>query len=330
MTIESLHKWCAAQDIHVSARTLYRDIEDISHYFHLKEEELLEWQGEFNKTYWRIVKRDDSITDSNYTLHDQMTEALLATGAVTPLPVKDMFGEGYYKAVEFLLEKQNSKSFPIQTLQQHIVSTHWGESRYAPKHRKFIHDVIWSIENHRYIEVEYYAFHSSRKPTLMVIQCLPRKIVLHKGGLYFMFQHCNDIQFINIESIQQLNISHRHQEKLNSEFDIYSILKKKFGISGNNLPISKVRIKFDAVDSIPSSILVHTPNWHASQKVIKGKSGSTILEMECEISDELVSWILSWMEHAEVLSPPELKAFILQKAQAIAERYRATDAPIAV
>lgn len=322
MTIESLHKWCAAQDIHVSSRTLYRDIEDISHYFHLKEEELLEWQGEFNKTYWRIVKRDDSITDSNYTLHDQMTEALLATGAAIPLPVKGMYSEGYYKALEFLLEKQNSKSFPLQSLQQHFVSTHWGDSGFVPKHKQYIHDVIWSIENQRYIEVEHFVLNTSPKSTLMVRLYLPIKVVLHKGGVYFMVQYYDDIQFIHIESIQQLNISHRHQEKLSSENNINNILKRKFGISGNNHPVAKVRIKFEAVESFPESFWVHTKNWHSSQKIIKGKSGTSIIEMECEISEELVSWILSWMEYAEVISPPELKAYVYQKALAIAQCYQ--------
>jgi predicted DNA-binding transcriptional regulator YafY len=322
MTIETLHKWCKSQDIHVSARTIYRDIEDISHYFHHKEEELLEWQGEFNKTYWRIVKRDDAPGESNYTLNDQMTEALLATGAVTPLPVKDIFGEGYYKAVDFLLEKQNSKSFPMQTLQQHIISTHWGESRYTPKHKKFIHDVIWSIENQRHIEIETHQKSKSKNHTSDFGLYLPRKIVLHKGGLYFMVQKQDHIQFIDIEAICKLNISHRHQEKLNSDHDIYSILNQRFGISGNNLPTVKLRIQFDATESIPASILVHTKNWHPSQKLKKGKSGSAILEMQCEISDELVSWILSWMDYAEVISPPELKAYVLEKAHAITQRYQ--------
>jgi hypothetical protein len=322
MTIDSLHTWCKAQDIHVSARTLYRDIEDISNYFHHKDEELLIWQGEFNKTYWRIVKREDATPDASIAMQDQMTEALIISGALSSLPVKDLFGESYNKAIEYLLEKQNSKSFPIQSLQQHVIHTHWGESQYAAKHKKYIHDVIWSIENQRYIELEYFENTIQQKKNQHLSEIfLPRKIVCHRGGLYIMLQKHDLIFFIDIESIRSLTISSRYQEKADTIPDIQEVLKQRFGISGHQLPIIKLRIQFHGIATLPSPFW-HTKNWHPTQKIIKGKNGAYILEMQCALSEELISWILSCMDYAEVISPPELKEYVLLKAVAILSRYQ--------
>jgi len=43
--------------------------------------------------------------------------------------------------------------------------------------------------------------------------------------------------------------------------------------------------------------------WHTSQKIKHHRDGSLTLEMRVVISDELRSWVGSWLEYVEVIKP---------------------------
>ena len=72
-----------------------------------------------------------------------------------------------------------------------------------------------------------------------------------------------------------------------------------------------VRVRFSAE-------IAHTIKdriWMPGQKISNDSDGRTTLEFEAAGKMELVSWILSYGIHAEVLDPPELRKEIKRQAK---------------
>ena len=58
------------------------------------------------------------------------------------------------------------------------------------------------------------------------------------------------------------------------------------------------------------------------QKITTGSDGRTTLEFEAAGKMELISWILSYGLHAEVLDPPELRKEVRRQVKGMREMYR--------
>jgi len=65
-------------------------------------------------------------------------------------------------------------------------------------------------------------------------------------------------------------------------------------------------------------------HWHSSQEYSEADNGSLILELQVGLSPELISWIFSWNEYVDVLSPPELIETMSKKVNRIKKKYPAT------
>ena len=147
----------------------------------------------------------------------------------------------------------------------------------------------------------------------------PRRIVYFKGGLYVVvyirrFEKFRLLALQRIKKFKQLDAVHPELP----HFDPELYWKKKFGLfSADAQP---VKIAFSA------EVRMHIEgrHWHASQAFSEGKKGSLILELQVGLSPELVSWIFSWNEYAEVLSPPELITMISKKVDLLKNIYPAT------
>ena len=74
-----------------------------------------------------------------------------------------------------------------------------------------------------------------------------------------------------------------------------------------------MRIHFDAF----AARLVNERQRHASQKMKPLADGALELSMELGSLEEIERWVLSWVEHATVLEPAELKRRIRRAAEAI-------------
>ena len=78
-------------------------------------------------------------------------------------------------------------------------------------------------------------------------------------------------------------------------------LKNSFGIFSGSKPTT-VEILFDRF----ASRLIRERHWHSSQRITEMKGGRLKLSLELGGFEEVERWILSWGDHAHVLSPPEL------------------------
>ncbi|MGV3533076.1 MAG: helix-turn-helix transcriptional regulator [Chthoniobacteraceae bacterium] len=117
--------------------------------------------------------------------------------------------------------------------------------------------------------------------------------------------------------MRKVRLTNTHFE-LPEDFSIAAHLKRSFGVfhPGEDAKIRKVRILFDAW----AGTLVSERIWHESQKIKRRASGEVELTLELSGLEEVERWVLSWGEHATVLSPARLRERIRQVGKVLAER----------
>ena len=101
-----------------------------------------------------------------------------------------------------------------------------------------------------------------------------------------------------------------------ADFSIQRHLGESFGVfrgetSGRS---QTVRIRFDAW----AARLVSERVWHESQEIKSLPGGRIELRLDLSGLEEIERWILSWGEHAEVISPKRLRERIQEVGRAIA------------
>jgi predicted DNA-binding transcriptional regulator YafY len=73
-----------------------------------------------------------------------------------------------------------------------------------------------------------------------------------------------------------------------------------------------------------SQAVAHTVRerlWHPSQRIKTMPDGSIVLSFEAGGRMEIISWLLSYGEHAEVLAPAELREEVGRKIGEMAAHY---------
>jgi proteasome accessory factor B len=80
----------------------------------------------------------------------------------------------------------------------------------------------------------------------------------------------------------------------------------------------KVRVRFSA----EIAHAVKDRIWMPGQKVKTDREGEVTIEFEAAGEMELVSWILSYGAHAEVLEPPELRKEVRRHIKEMRQYYR--------
>jgi proteasome accessory factor B len=79
-----------------------------------------------------------------------------------------------------------------------------------------------------------------------------------------------------------------------------------------------VKVRFDSF----ASRLVRERDWHPTQKIREIKGGGIELEMTLGALEEIERWILSWGDHAEVLSPKTLVNSVKKRISTMQKTYR--------
>ncbi len=99
-------------------------------------------------------------------------------------------------------------------------------------------------------------------------------------------------------------------------FDIGKYFGNSFGVFAGEGSI-EVRIRFDA----GAARLVAERTWHPTQDLRALPGGESELTLRLNDLREVAAWVLSWGEHAWVVSPPELVESVRNSHVAAASRY---------
>ena len=130
----------------------------------------------------------------------------------------------------------------------------------------------------------------------------PYSLLFYKGGLYLVGYAHNraEIRTFAMERVVRAE-SLKERFELPPDYQPGERLKGSFGIVGEQ-PMA-IRVRF-------TPVVAHTIRdriWHPTQVLEQQEDGRVVLAMEAGGKMEIVSWLLSYGAHAEVLEPPELR-----------------------
>jgi proteasome accessory factor B len=130
----------------------------------------------------------------------------------------------------------------------------------------------------------------------------PYTMIFYKGGLYLMgYAHNRQaLRTFAVERISRVEMG-RERFEMPEEFKPEEQFRSAFGIVDEESMQIKVRFSPAIAHTIRGRV------WHPSQSVSEDTDGSVVLSFTAGGRMEIISWLLSYGKHAEVLEPPGLR-----------------------
>ena len=186
--------------------------------------------------------------------------------------------------------------------------------------KEIIKQINEAVLKLRVIEMRYYSMYSKRETTRKVD---PYKVWFFNGTLY-LIGWCHVHDEIRMFVLDRIRLLHLTDERFipPDDFDLDEYMKDSFGVIHTDK--EKVVIKFT-----PSLERYLKENiWHPSQVFKKDKDGSLLLSMEVGGLQEVMSWVMGFGRHAEVLGPEHLRQAVAEELAATAGIYGEKREPV--
>jgi predicted DNA-binding transcriptional regulator YafY len=209
----------------------------------------------------------------------------------------------FHESLESLFEKikttipAESKKY-LTTVQQTFQVTLKQFKEYG-KYREILNTIKDAALNHKTVEMVYFTM-GRRKEGRRKVD--PYRILFFNGTFYVIgFCHLRkDCRTFALERIKMLTTTDE-RFIVPEDFRLEDYMGAGFGIIGGSP--EKVKIWF----SPDIAGYIKEKTWHESQVINQQRDGSIIFEADMAITEELVSWVISWGAKAEVLEPQALK-----------------------
>lgn len=319
VSIEVMKQWAQKNDINISTRTFYRDLNELETSLMLENEKLVVKIGENNRKIWKIEYNTSDGDLNEFDIHSYLLFKNLMT-----LPVLTSRKSSMDK-IEKLLYKTHSKSrFEDFSLfaERQIASTHFFEVNSNDIYLKILDQCIWCVQNNRELEINNFEFDYTSLSEDVQFPCtlLPLQILYHRGVVHVVGFLKSNYKFliIALEQIKKYRLTNNTFDSSALVAEMNDNLQKRFGITENmSEEIYDIEIEF----SKETGTFIKNLYWHSTQVFSTQESGNLILSMSCGINRELVGWIFQWMSNAKVIKPEILKNLVAQKCTQILEIY---------
>jgi predicted DNA-binding transcriptional regulator YafY len=161
----------------------------------------------------------------------------------------------------------------------------------------------------------HYKTPSRKKAELYTVD--PYSFIFYKGGLYLQGYAHNrlSMRIFAVERITAIVIMSERFE-IPSEYLPEKQFSEAFGIVSETPQTIRLRFAAVVAHSIADRI------WHPTQKIKKLRNGELELSFTAGGKMEIISWILSYGGHVELLEPEELRLEIAEKTRGMAEIYQ--------
>lgn len=148
----------------------------------------------------------------------------------------------------------------------------------------------------------------------------PYTLVFHKGGIYLLgnAQNRGAMRLFALERICGVEVT-RQRFEIPDSYRPEEHFSKAFGLVSDAPMKVKVRFSTEVAHAVRERV------WMAGQKIGSDGEGRVTVEFEATGRMELVSWILSYGAHAEVLEPPDLRKEVKRQVKEMREFYRSKE-----
>lgn len=320
VSIELLEHWAEKNDIKISTRTFYRDLEDLENSILVDGEELVVSSLEKNKKVWKIEYKN-----SSSGLNDFDINSYILFKNFLPLPVVSARKSSLDKIVDLFYSTNSKSKFEnfVELGAHQITATHFYEVAQMEDYKQTLDDCLWSIQYQREmnlikIEFDYTSIpkHMTYPTRLLPIQLFYHRGVVHVAGFLKGEQ---ELVILALEQFKEYKITNDMFDAKKYEKALKKEMLRRFGITKNiSDEVYDIVLEF----SFKTGTFVRNQFWHPTQKFKLLKNGNIQLKMRCGLNRELTGWIFQWMSNVKVISPPELQTLVVEKHEEIIESYR--------
>jgi predicted DNA-binding transcriptional regulator YafY len=281
-----------AEETGVTRRTIFRDLEAINEAGYPLTSE---WQ-EGQKQY-RFLTRFKDVPPISFTLQELMTLSLLRS------QLDLLNGTPFLEDMKSVFRKVNSVLPPrlaahmerIAEVAHPLLQGKRDYSRSADALVLIRHALL----HQQSISISY---RSTGRGAPAAYRVDPYTLLFQKGGIYLLgFAHNRQaLRTFAVERILAVEPG-RERFEIPAGFHAGRALEGAFGIVAE--PPMEVRIRF----SPGIAHAIRDRVWHASQSIAEEADGGVLLSFRAGGKMEILSWLLSYGAHAELLAPAELR-----------------------
>lgn len=296
-----------AEECDVDRRTIHRDLNAVEQAGYALT---AEWSD--GKKVYRFLTRSRNLPPITFTLPQLMSLYLLRSlGAhLSGTPFLAEIDE-LFKSIHSVLPDRHAAH--LERIARVSLPLSHGARDYSPS-AAFLPDLQKALLQQYRIRLSYA---KKGKNEADPYEVDPYTLVFHKGGIYLLGNAHNraGMRLFALERIRGVEVT-RQRFEIPDSYQPEAHFNSAFGLVSDT-PM-KVRVRFSAE-------IAHTVKdriWMPGQKISSDPEGRVLVEFEAAGQMELVSWILSYGIHAEVLGPPELRKEVRRQVKEMREMYR--------
>lgn len=302
MTIEEL-----AEETGVTRRTIHRDLNAIHEAGYPLVGDLVN-----GRKVYRFLTRFKDVPPISFTLQELMTLSFLRS------QLDFLEGTPFHQDMEAIFGKVNSVLPPRYAAHMERIA---GVSLPLLQGRRDYRRVFQPLRELRdaliyqyRVTIEYRATGKRETAGYLVD---PYTLIFHRGGLYLMgYAHNrNALRTFSVERIVSVR-TEKERFELPADYRPQQQLRHAFGIVEEEAVSIRVRFSPSVAHAVRDRI------WHPTQRVTDEADGGVVIALEAGGSLEILSWVLSYGSHAEILEPPELRCEMERITAEMAGRYR--------
>ena len=296
-----------AEECNVDRRTIHRDLNAVEQAGYALTSEWSE-----GKKIYSFLTRSRNLPPITFTLPQLMSLYLLRSlGAhLAGTPFQAEIDE-LFKSIHSVLPDRHAAH--LERIARVSLPLLHGTRDYSPA-AAFVDDLQKALLQQFRIGLKYA---KKGKNEVEVYEVDPYTLIFHKGGIYLLGNAHNraGMRLFALERIRGIEVT-RQRFEIPDSYQPEAHFSNAFGLVSDT-PM-KVRVRFSAE-------IAHTVKdriWMPGQKIGSDAEGRVTVEFEAAGRMELVSWILSYGIHAEVLEPTELRKEVKRQVKEMRELYR--------
>lgn len=295
-----------AEESGVNRRTIHRDLNAISEAGYPLT---AEWSGD--RKLYRFITGFKDVPPIAFSLQELLTLYFLRSHLET------LQGTPFHEDLENIFRKINSVLPPryaahLERLSRITLPIMQGVRDYS-RVSTLLTELRKALLFQHKVTI-HYKTPSRKKAESYIVD--PYSFIFFKGGLYLQgYAHNrNSLRTFAVERITDI-VTGNERFEIPVEYNPEERFKEAFGIVNEEpLPIRLLFSKYIAY-SITDRI------WHPTQKIKRLRSGEVELSFTAGGRMEIISWILSYGSHVELLEPETLRREIAEKTRSMAKMY---------
>jgi len=227
-------------------------------------------------------------------------------------------GTGFKEDLEEIFEQLGAtlkrKDFvAARNLERKLFNVNEAPFRYEGRIED-VNDIVTALIREDRLECRHRSVGRGRK----VFALEPYTLLVYKKGLYLAgySDHADAVRTFALDGFLQVDWRRNDGFVYPEAYDPRQLVEGNFGLMGRGEE-QHVRIFF----AEKVARFVRRRIWHPSQKIQRVEGGIE-LSMDVKGSVEIVSWVLGFGEHAELLEPAALRDEVTRELEAAVARYR--------